>query len=177
MRRFRDKQLMDDIFGTLRKRDSMLVCVETVTRVLELGHMLDQMRLTEDLLNNVAFNAGGGFQKGVDVTKRKIRDILPNEGFTTDVIENVLENIDVEDPFAVGRSQLERETDRISSSKHHSSLVEEALDDESDSDTEMEVVTKDGDAKSKVIKAETGKKQSGFFKSIKSKFPMFPCVV
>ena len=113
-RRFRDKQLMADIFGTLRMSDSVLVCVDTVARVLELGHnMLDQMRSTEDLLNNVAFNAGGGFQKGFEVTKRKIRDILLNEGLTTDVIEKVLENIDVEDPFAVARSQLERETDRI----------------------------------------------------------------
>ena len=111
-RRFRDKQLMADIFGTLRMSDSVLVCVDTVARVLELGHnMLDQMRSTEDLLNNVAFNAGGGFQKGVDVTKRKIRDILPNEGLTIDVIENVLENIDVEDPFAFARSQLENLTE------------------------------------------------------------------
>ena len=31
-----------------------------------------------------------------------------------------------------------REKEKSSSSKHHSSLVEEALDDESDSDTEME---------------------------------------
>ena len=59
--------------------------------------------------------------------------------------------------------------------------MEEALDDESDSDTEMEVVTKAGDAKAKVkhdivMKPETGKKQSGFFKSNKSKYPMYPCV-
>lgn len=74
-----------------------------------------------------------------------------------------------------------REKEKGSSSKHHASLVEEALDDESDSDTEMEVVTKAGDAKAKVkhdivMKPETGKKQSGFFKSNKSKYPMYPCV-
>ena len=45
----------------------------------------------------------------------------------------------------------------------------------------MEVVTKAGDAKAKVkhdivMKPETGKKQSGFFKSNKSKYPMYPCV-
>jgi len=45
----------------------------------------------------------------------------------------------------------------------------------------MEVVTKAGEAKAKVkhdivMKAETGKKQSGFFKSNKSRYPMFPCV-
>ena len=74
-----------------------------------------------------------------------------------------------------------REKEKGSSSKHHASLVEVALDDESDSDTEMEVVTKAGDAKAKVkhdivMKPETGKKQSGFFKSNKSKYPMYPCV-
>jgi len=68
-----------------------------------------------------------------------------------------------------------------SNSKHHSSLVEEALDDESDSDTEMEIVTKPGDAKIKVkhdivMKSESAKKQTGFFKSNKSKYPMFPFV-
>ena len=74
-----------------------------------------------------------------------------------------------------------RAKEKNSSSKHHSSLVEEALDDESDSDTEMEVVTKPGDTKAKVkhdivMKAESGKKQSGFFKSNKSRYPMFPCI-
>ena len=44
----------------------------------------------------------------------------------------------------------------------------------------MEVV-KPGDTKAKVkhdivMKADSGKKQTGFFKSNKSKFPMFPCV-
>jgi len=63
------------------------------------------------------------------------------------------------------------------SSKLH--LVEEALDSESDSDEEMEV-SKPGDNKNKIIKhdilmkADSGKKQSGFFKSNKSKYPMFP---
>ena len=60
------------------------------------------------------------------------------------------------------------------------SLVEEGLDSESDSDEEMEVV-KPGDTKTKVkhdivMKADSGKKQTGFFKSNKSKFPKFPCV-
>ena len=67
-----------------------------------------------------------------------------------------------------------------SSSELHSSLVEEGLDSESDSDEKMEVV-KHGDTKAKVkhdivMKADSGKKQTGFFKSNKSKFPMFPCV-
>jgi len=74
-----------------------------------------------------------------------------------------------------------RAKEKSSNSKVHSSLVEEALDDDSDSDTEMEVVTKPGEAKAKVkhdivMKAETGKKQTGFFKSNKSRYPMFPCV-
>jgi hypothetical protein len=40
-----------------------------------------------------------------------------------------------------------REKEKSSSSKHHYSLVEEALNDESDIYTEMEAVTKAGDAK------------------------------
>jgi len=73
-----------------------------------------------------------------------------------------------------------RANEKKTSSKLHSSLVEEALDSESDSDEEMEVA-KPGDTKAKVkhdivMKADSGKKQTGFFKSNKSKFPMFPCV-
>lgn len=65
--------------------------------------------------------------------------------------------------------------------KNISSLVEAALDEESDSDTEMEVViNKVGDKAVKVkhdivMKPESAKKQSGFFKSNKSRFPMYPC--
>merc|ERR1719154_289538 len=71
--------------------------------------------------------------------------------------------------------------EKSSSSKLHSSLVEEALDSESDSDEEMEIVKTKSGEKPKVkhdivMKAETGKKQSGFFKSNKSRYPMFPCV-
>ena len=71
-----------------------------------------------------------------------------------------------------------RTKEKNSSSKLHSSLVEEALDSESDSDEEMDI---SGD-KSKLVKhdimmkTESGKKQHGFFKSNKSKYPMFPCV-
>ena len=73
-----------------------------------------------------------------------------------------------------------RANEKKNSSKLHTSLVEEALDSESDSDEEMEV-SKPGDIKKVikhdiVMKADSGKKQSGFFKSNKSKFPMFPCV-
>ena len=65
---------------------------------------------TVNLIVSEVFNS---FQKGVDVTRRKVRGILINEGLAADVIEKVLEKIDVEDPFAVARKQLERETDRI----------------------------------------------------------------
>jgi len=104
------------------------------------------------------------------------RDLITNGGDRTIPIE-------VRRRIKLSGQELEqyREKEKSSGSKHHSSLVEEALDDESDSDTEMEVVTKAGDAKAKVkhdivMKAETGKKQSGFFKSNKSKYPMYPCV-
>jgi len=104
------------------------------------------------------------------------RDLIENGGDRTIPIE-VRRRIKLTGP------ELEqfRAKEKSSTSKHHSSLVEEALDDESDSDTEMEVVTKAGDPKPKVkhdivMKAETGKKQSGFFKSNKSRYPMFPCV-
>lgn len=71
----------------------------------------------------------------------------------------------------------EKEKDK----KAVSSLVEAALDEESDSDTEMEVVIgKDGDKAVKVkhdivMKPESAKKQTGFFKSNKSRYPMYPC--
>ncbi len=74
-----------------------------------------------------------------------------------------------------------RANEKKNSSKLHTSLVEEALDSESDSDEEMDV-SKPGDNKNKtikhdiVMKADSGKKQTGFFKSNKSKYPMFPCV-
>jgi len=74
-----------------------------------------------------------------------------------------------------------RANEKKSSSKIHTNLVEEAFDSESDSDEEMEV-SKLGDNKSKIIKhdivmkVDSGKKQSGFFKSNKSRYPMFPCV-
>jgi len=104
------------------------------------------------------------------------RDLIVNGGDRTIPIE-------VRRRIKLTGQELEqfRAKEKSSSSKHHSSLVEEALDDESDSDTEMEVVTKAGDPKPKVkhdivMKAETGKKQSGFFKSNKSRYPMFPCI-
>lgn len=104
------------------------------------------------------------------------RDLIVNGGDRTIPIE-------VRRRIKLTGQELEqyRAKEKNSSSKHHSSLVEEALDDESDSDTEMEVVTKAGEPKPKVkhdivMKAETGKKQSGFFKSNKSRYPMFPCV-
>merc|ERR1719341_1637008 len=104
------------------------------------------------------------------------RDLITNGGDRTIPIE-------VRRRIKLSGQELEqfREKEKSSSSKYHSSLVEEALDEESDSDTEMEVVTKAGDAKAKVkhdivMKSETGKKQSGFFKSNKSKYPMYPCV-
>lgn len=72
----------------------------------------------------------------------------------------------------------EKEKDK----KTVSSLVEAALDEESDSDEEeMEVVQGKGGDKGKqvkhdiVMKPESAKKQTGFFKSNKSRFPMYPC--
>jgi cleavage and polyadenylation specificity factor subunit 2 len=104
------------------------------------------------------------------------RDLIVNGGDRTIPIE-------VRRRIKLTGQELEqfRAKEKSSSSKLHSSLVEEALDDESDSDTEMEVVTKAGEPKPKVkhdivMKAETGKKQTGFFKSNKSRYPMFPCI-
>ena len=70
--------------------------------------------------------------------------------------------------------------EKSSSSKLHTSFVEEALDSESDSDEEVEM-SKPGETKAKikhdiVMKHDSGKKQTGFFKSNRSKFPMFPCL-
>merc|ERR1712025_1006252 len=104
------------------------------------------------------------------------RDLIVNGGDRTIPIE-------VRRRIKLTGQELEqfRAKEKSSSSKHHSSLVEEALDDESDSDTEMEVVTKAGEPKPKVkhdivMKVDSGKKQSGFFKSNKSRYPMFPCI-
>merc|ERR1712025_912190 len=104
------------------------------------------------------------------------RDLIVNGGDRTIPIE-------VRRRIKLTGQELEqfRAKEKSSSSKHHSSLVEEALDDESDSDTEMEVVTKAGEPKTKVkhdivMKADSAKKQTGFFKSNKSKYPMFPFV-
>jgi len=74
-----------------------------------------------------------------------------------------------------------RQKEKEKEKKNVSSLVEAALDEESDSEDEMEVsFTKAGD-KSKlvkhdiVMKPDSIKKQSGFFKSNKSRYPMYPC--
>merc|ERR1719318_1367212 len=88
------------------------------------------------------------------------RDLITNGGDRTIPIE-------VRRRIKLSGQELEqyREKEKGSSSKHHASLMEKALDDESDSDTEMEVVTKAGDAKAKVkhdivMKPETRKKQT-----------------
>jgi len=103
------------------------------------------------------------------------RDLIDNGGDRTIQLE-------VKRRVKLVGQELEqhRANEKKSSSKLHTSLVEEALDSESDSDEEMEIV-KPGENKGKVkhdivIKTDSGKKQSGFFKSNKSKFPMFPCV-
>jgi hypothetical protein len=62
-----------------------------------------------------------------------------------------------------------REKEKSSSSKHNSSLVEEALDDESNSDTEMEVVTKAGDAKVKV-------KHDIIMKAVRLRYSLFSTI-
>merc|ERR1712233_157605 len=68
-----------------------------------------------------------------------------------------------------------RQKEKEKEKKNESSLVEAALDEESDSEDEMEVsFTKAGD-KSKLVKHDSVKKQSGFFKSNKSRYPMYPC--
>jgi len=74
-----------------------------------------------------------------------------------------------------------RQKEKEKEKKNVSSLVEAALDEESDSEDEMEVsFTKAGD-KSKpvkhdiVMKPDSVKKQTGFFKSNKSRYPMYPC--
>jgi len=74
-----------------------------------------------------------------------------------------------------------RQKEKEKEKKNVSSLVEAALDEESDSEDEIEVsFTKAGD-KSKpvkhdiVMKPDSVKKQTGFFKSNKSRYPMYPC--
>jgi len=74
--------------------------------------------------------------------------------------------------------QKEKEKDKKSVSR----LVEAALDEESDSDTEMEVVVNSKNREKTVkvkhdivMKPESAKKQTGFFKSNKSRYPMYPC--
>merc|ERR1712180_28166 len=74
-----------------------------------------------------------------------------------------------------------RQKEKEKEKKNVSSLVEAALDEESDSEDEMDVsFTKAGD-KSKpvkhdiVMKPDSVKKQTGFFKSNKSRYPMYPC--
>merc|ERR1712209_265377 len=74
-----------------------------------------------------------------------------------------------------------RQKEKEKEKKNVSSLVEAALDEESDSEDEMEVsFTKTGD-KSKpvkhdiVMKPDSVKKRTGFFKSNKSRYPMYPC--
>jgi len=104
------------------------------------------------------------------------RDLQDNGGDRTITI-------DVKRRVKLVGQELEqfRANEKKNSSKLLTSLVEEALDSESDSDEEMEV-SKPGDNKNKtikhdiVMKADSGKKQTGFFKSNKSKYPMFPCV-
>ena len=103
------------------------------------------------------------------------RDLQDNGGDRTIPIE-VKKRVKLVDQELEQFSANEKKT----SSELHSSLVEEGLDSESDSDEEREVV-KHGDTKAKVkhdivMKADSGKKQTGFFKSNKSKFPKFPCV-
>lgn len=74
-----------------------------------------------------------------------------------------------------------RQKEKEKEKKTTASLVEAALDEESDSDTEMEVLnskSRDKSAKVKhdiVMKPDSAKKQTGFFKSNKSRYPMYPC--
>lgn len=72
-----------------------------------------------------------------------------------------------------------RAKEREQNKKAHASLVEEALDESSDSSDEEMEITRPGDKASKVkhdilMKPEMVKKQTGFFKSNKSKYPMYP---
>lgn len=64
-RRARDEKLMTNILHTVRNNGNVLIAVDTAGRVLELGHMLDQVWKNKDtgliayslvLLNNVSYN-------------------------------------------------------------------------------------------------------------------------
>lgn len=64
-RRKRDEQLLTNILTTLRNGGNVLIAVDTAGRVLELGHMLDQLWRNQDsglsayslaLLNNFSYN-------------------------------------------------------------------------------------------------------------------------
>jgi len=90
-------------------------------------------------------------------------------------------SLDVKRRVKLTGAELEqhRQKEKEASKKLHNSLVEEALDESSDSEDEMmETSTSKPASNSKVkhdiVMKPEQKKQTGFFKSNKSRFPMFP---
>jgi len=83
-------------------------------------------------------------------------------------------NLEVKRRIKLTGSELDeyRRVEKEKNKKIHNSLVEEALDEESDSDDEMD----DGE-KTKhdiMMRQDSAVKKTGFFKSNKSRYPMFP---
>jgi len=88
-------------------------------------------------------------------------------------------NLEVKRRVKLTGTELEqyRLKERDENKKAHTSMVEEALDESSDSDEEMEAAARPGAAqkvKHDIVMKADPKKQTGFFKSNKSKYPMFP---
>jgi len=91
---------------------------------------------------------------------------------------NRVVSLDVGRRIKLAGAELEqyRLKEKEKGKKAHTAMIEEALDESSDSDEEMEPSRKTkGKVKHDILmKPELGKKQTGFFKSNKSRFPMFP---
>jgi len=88
-------------------------------------------------------------------------------------------NLEVRRRIKLTGQELEdfRREEKEKNKKAHNSLVEEALDVESDSDSDEEMdesLDKGGKVKHDIMMKPEAKRKPGFFKSNKSKFPMFP---
>ena len=64
---------------------------------------------TVNLIVSEVFNS---YQRGVEVTKTKIANLMESDGVPADKIKRILEEIDLSDPFAEAREELESELSR-----------------------------------------------------------------
>ena len=64
---------------------------------------------TVNLIVSEVFNS---YQRGVEVTKNKIVNLMESDGVPADKIKRILEEIDLSDPFAEAREELESELSR-----------------------------------------------------------------